>query len=73
MVVSSVLNWTFYINNDRNNNINNNNLPIKGDSDEGEDADVDTEDLHEWAELAHELRQIPSLKQSCVKLKEKER
>jgi hypothetical protein len=33
-----------------------NNLPIKGDGDEGEDADVDAEDLHEWAKLAHELR-----------------
>ena len=38
-------------------------LPVECDGDEGEDADVDAEDLHGGAELAHEGGQVPPLQQ----------
>ena len=46
-------------------------LPVQWDCHEGEDGDVDAEDLHEGAELAHELRKVPALKQSRVELNKK--
>ena len=45
-------------------------IPVQGDCDQGEDAHVDAQDLHEGAELAHELRQIPALKQGRIELQE---
>ncbi len=44
------------------------NSPVQGDGDEGEDADVDAEELHGGTELAHELWKIPPLEQSRVEL-----
>ena len=46
-------------------------IPVQGDCDQGEDAHVDAQDLHEGAELAHELRKVPALKQSRVELSKK--
>ena len=43
-------------------------LPVDGDGDQGEDADVDAERLGEGTELAHELRQVPALQQRGVEL-----
>ena len=44
-------------------------LPVQGDGHQREDTDVDTQDLHSGAKLAHKSRQIPTLKQSSMELK----
>ena len=44
-------------------------LPVQWDGHQGEDTDVDTQDLHSGAKLAHKSRQIPTLKQSSMELK----
>ncbi len=43
-------------------------VPVEGDGDQGEDADVHAQDLDERTELAHEGRQVPPLEQGCVEL-----
>ena len=44
------------------------NVPVKGDGDQSEYADIDAEDLNRRAKLTHKLGQIPSLQQRGVKL-----
>ena len=44
-------------------------LPVQWDGHQSEDTDVDTQDLHSGAKLAHKSRQIPTLKQRSVELK----
>ena len=43
-------------------------LPVQGDSHQGENADVDTKNLHSWAKLTHKCGQIPTLKKGSMKL-----
>lgn len=49
-------------------NIHHGPIPVQGDGDQGEDADVDAKGLREGAEPAHEGRQVPPLQEGRVKL-----
>ena len=44
-------------------------IPVQGDGNQGENTDVDAQDLHRRAKLTHKSRQIPALKQRSVELK----